>query len=60
MAKEEFDAWYNYLQARKEDLPKPDYEIDPKDLSMIRENFDRFKVIIYCYHQLANCNTIIG
>ena len=45
MAKEEFDAWCKYLQDRKQDLPKPDYEIDPKDLSLIKENFDRFKVI---------------
>lgn len=44
MAKEEFDAWYGYLEARKEDLPKPDFEIDAKDLSLVKENFDRFKV----------------
>lgn len=46
MAKEEFDSWYSYLDSRRQDLPKPDYEIDPKDLSMLRENFDRFKVSI--------------
>ena len=44
MAKEEFDAWYEYLQGRKEDLPKPEFEIEQKDLSQVRENFDRFKV----------------
>ena len=44
MAKEEFDDWHNYLIARREDLPKPDFEIDSKDLSMVKENFDRFKV----------------
>ena len=41
MAKEEFDAWYGYLEARKLDLPKPDFEIDQKDFSMIKEHFDR-------------------
>lgn len=44
MAKEEFDAWFEYLQSRKEDLPKSDFEIDEKNLSLIKENFDRFKV----------------
>jgi hypothetical protein len=43
MAKEEFDAWYGYLEARKQTLPKPDYAIDEKELSLLRENFDRFK-----------------
>jgi hypothetical protein len=28
MAKEEFDAWSNYLEGRKLVLPKPDFEID--------------------------------
>ena len=46
MAKAEFDAWYKYLQERKQDLPKPDYEMDPKDLSQVKENFDRFKVTL--------------
>jgi hypothetical protein len=44
IAKAEFDAWFAYLQSRKDDLPKPDYEIDEKELSMLKENFDRFKV----------------
>jgi hypothetical protein len=44
MAKEEFDAWNGYLQARKEDLPKPDFEIEQKDYSQVKEDFDRFKV----------------
>ena len=43
IAKEEFDAWTGYLEVRKEQLPKPDYHIDEKDLSLVRENFDRFK-----------------
>lgn len=43
MAKEEFDAWNGYLEARKSDLPKPDFVIDDKDLSLLRDNFDRFK-----------------
>lgn len=43
MAKEEFDAWYSYHQARKEALPKPDFEIDEKEFSLIKEQFDRFK-----------------
>lgn len=43
MAKQEFDSWNLYLQERKADLPKPDYEIDQKEFSMIKENFDRFK-----------------
>lgn len=44
MAKEEFDAWTKYLESRKEDLPKPDYTIEDKDYSLLKENFDRFKV----------------
>ncbi len=44
IAKEEFDAWHEYLQSRKEDLPKPDFEIEDKDLSKVREIFDRNKV----------------
>lgn len=43
IAKEEFDAWNQYLEVRKEQLPKPDYEIDQKDFSMIKEHFDRQK-----------------
>ena len=43
MAKEEFEAWNAYLEARKLDLPKPDFEIDQKDFSMIKEHFDRQK-----------------
>lgn len=45
MAKAEFDAWHTYLQERKSDLPMPDYDIDPKDFSLLKDNFDRFKVI---------------
>lgn len=41
IAKEEFDAWNGYLEIRKANLPKPDYEIDQKDFSMIKEHFDR-------------------
>lgn len=44
LAKEEFDAWFNYLNGRKQDMPMPDYDINAKDLSLIKENFDRFKV----------------
>ena len=43
IAKEEFDAWHGYLEGRKEDLPKPEYDIEPQYLSFIKENFDRFK-----------------
>lgn len=43
MAKEEFDTWYAYHQARKVALPKPDFEIDEKEFSLIKEQFDRFK-----------------
>lgn len=43
MAKEEFDAWHAYLESRKLVLPKPEFEIDEKNLSLLRENFDRFK-----------------
>ena len=43
MAKEEFDAWNSYLENRREALPKPDYEIDQKDLSLLKEHFDRSK-----------------
>jgi len=43
LAKEEFDAWNGYLEGRKQDLPMPDYDIEPKHLSYIKENFDRFK-----------------
>lgn len=43
IAKEEFDSWFNYLEARREDLPAEDYTIDEKDFSKIKENFDRFK-----------------
>jgi hypothetical protein len=28
MAKEEFDAWNGYLEARKNELPGPDFHID--------------------------------
>ena len=28
LAKEEFDAWLNYLNGRKEDLPRPEYDIE--------------------------------
>jgi hypothetical protein len=41
MAKEEFDAWNGYLELRRATLPKPDYEIEQKDFSMIKEHFDR-------------------
>jgi hypothetical protein len=37
MAKEEFDAWNGYLQSRKEDLPMPDYEIEEKDYTLLKE-----------------------
>ena len=43
MAKEEFDAWTSYLEERRTALPKPDYEIDQKDFSLLKEHFDRFK-----------------
>ena len=43
MAKEEIDAWTGYLEARKSDLPRPEYAIDEKELSLLKENFDRFK-----------------
>ncbi|CDW79293.1 UNKNOWN [Stylonychia lemnae] len=43
LAKEEFDAWMNYLNGRKQDMPMPDYDINQKDLSLLKENFDRFK-----------------
>lgn len=43
MAKEEFNLWHGYLEARKEVLPNPDYHIDDKDLSQLKETFDRFK-----------------
>ena len=43
MAKEEFDLWTGYLESRKLALPDPDYRIEDKDLSLLRENFDRFK-----------------
>jgi hypothetical protein len=46
IAKEEFDAWFGYLEARREDMPKPEYEIDSKNLGLLRDNFDRFKVMI--------------
>ena len=32
------------MEARKEDLPKPDYTIEEHDYSLLKENFDRFKV----------------
>ncbi len=43
MAKEELSHWAGYLEARRAALPKPDYHIDEKDLSLLRDNFDRFK-----------------
>ena len=44
MAKEEFDAWNAYLEGRKEELKSnTDFQIDQKDLSLLKENFDRFK-----------------
>jgi len=46
MAKEEFDAWVGYLDGRRNELPKPDFHIDEKDQSLLKENFDRFKVRI--------------
>jgi hypothetical protein len=47
MAKEEFDAWHEYFEGRREDLPKPDFDIEQHNLSLIKENFDRFKVIFH-------------
>jgi hypothetical protein len=41
IAKEEYDAWNGYLELRRTTLPKPDYEIEQKDFSMIKEHFDR-------------------
>jgi hypothetical protein len=41
IAKEEFVAWTGYLEIRRAALPKPDYEIDQKDYSLIKEHFDR-------------------
>ena len=41
IAKEEFDAWNGYLEVRRGSLPKPDYEIEQKDYSLIKEHFDR-------------------
>ena len=41
MAKEEFDAWTSYMEERRSVLPKPDYEIDQKDFSLLKEHFDR-------------------
>jgi hypothetical protein len=43
IAKEELNSWVDYLEARKEALPSDDYSIDEKELSKIKENFDRFK-----------------
>jgi len=43
MAKEEFDAWTSYMEERRSVLPKPDYEIDQKDFSLLKEHFDRLK-----------------
>ena len=43
MAKEEFDAWNDYLEIRRQALPKPDFEIEQKDLSLLKEHFDRSK-----------------
>ena len=43
MAKEEYDAWVTYQEARMQTLPTPEFVIDEKDLSLLRENFDRFK-----------------
>lgn len=45
MAKEEFDAWFGYLESRKEELPETEYVIDEQDYGLLKENFDRFKVI---------------
>ena len=45
IAKEELSQWSSYLDERKNDLPNPDFHIEDKDLSLLRENFDRFKVI---------------
>mmetsp|Transcript_33028 Transcript_33028/g.32167 ORF Transcript_33028/g.32167 Transcript_33028/m.32167 type:complete len:99 (-) Transcript_33028:425-721(-) len=42
LAKEELDAWVNYLEERKQDLSK-DYQIEPKVNALLKENFDRFK-----------------
>jgi hypothetical protein len=47
MAKEEFDAWHEYFEGRREDLPKPDFDIEQHNLSLIKENFDRFKVSLH-------------
>lgn len=43
MAKEEFEAWNGYMELRRAVLPKPDFAIDEKELSLLKENFDRFK-----------------
>jgi len=43
ISKEEFDAWTGYLELRRAVLPKPDFVIDEKEMSLLKENFDRFK-----------------
>lgn len=44
MAKEELDSWVGYMESRKEDLPNPDFTIEEKEYSLLKENFDRLKV----------------
>lgn len=43
IALEEFTAWNGYLELRKASLPKPDFTLDDKEVSLLRDNFDRFK-----------------
>jgi len=45
LAKREMDAWTSYQDHRREILKKKkEYEIDEKQLALLRDNFDRFKV----------------
>lgn len=44
MAKEEFQAWNGYLEKRKEELEGTEFVIPEHDYSLLKENFDRFKV----------------
>lgn len=45
IAAAEFGAWKGYLDSRKEQIASemPEYHIDPKTLSMLKDQFDRLK-----------------
>ena len=43
-AKQELDAWLEYMEYRKSTLEGPDFTIDQQQEGLLREQFDRLQV----------------